>query len=283
MRAKLRDVLRQGEIVLKERGIEDYRNDTYCILNKHFGASRAEILLSGEEEYPDDTVLAYWQDIRARGDRKPLQHILGSWEFMGLPFIVSPDVLIPRPETEWLVEYAIQHYQDRPIKVLDLCTGSGCIGIAIKKLLPQAEVTMVDVSELALKVAKKNAESLEAEVKIEKWDILQGVPFFMEEMRFDLIVSNPPYIKSEELASLQPEVQQEPAIALDGGYDGLLYYHALAKDWSKLLKEDGTLLVEAGEDTAPGVQAIFDRVLPGATLYPDLSGLPRYVVGNNKE
>ena len=283
MRAKLRDILRQGEIVLKERGIEDYRNDTYCILNKHFGASRAEILLSGEEEYPDDVVLAYWQDIRARGDRKPLQHILGSWEFMGFPFIVSPDVLIPRPETEWLVEYAVKNYQDRPVKVLDLCTGSGCIGIAIKKMLPQSEVTMVDVSELALKVAKKNAESLEAEVKIEKWDILQGVPFFMEKMQFDLIVSNPPYIKSEELASLQPEVQQEPAIALDGGYDGLLYYHALAKDWSKLLKEGGTLLVEAGEDTAPGVQAIFRRVLPDAALYPDLSGLPRYVVGNNKE
>ncbi len=282
MRAKLRDILRQGEIVLKERGIEDYRNDTYCILNKHFGASRAEILLSGEEEYPDDVVLAYWQDIRARGDRKPLQHILGSWEFMGFPFIVSPDVLIPRPETEWLVEYAVKNYQDCPVKVLDLCTGSGCIGIAIKKMLPRAEVTMVDVSELALKVAKKHAESLEAEVKIEKWDILQGVPFFMEKMQFDLIVSNPPYIKSEELASLQPEVQQEPAIALDGGYDGLLYYHALAKDWSKLLKEGGTLLVEAGEDTAPGVQAIFDRVLPDATLYPDLSGLPRYVVGNNK-
>lgn len=278
MRAKLRDILRQGEIVLKERQIEDYRNDAYCILNKHFGATRAQILVSGEEEYPDEVVLGYWEDIRARGDRKPLQHILGSWEFMGLGFIVSPDVLIPRPETEWLVEYVVKNYQGRPVKVLDLCTGSGCIGIAIKKMLPEAEVMLVDVSELALKVAKKNAEALEADVKIEKWDILQGVPFFMEKMEFDVIVSNPPYIKTKDLPTLQPEVQQEPALALDGGCDGLLYYRALAKDWAKLLKEGGELIVEAGEDTAEGVRTIFEETLPGATLYDDLSGLPRYII-----
>ncbi len=277
MRAKLKDILRQGEIVLKERQIEDYRNDAYCILNKHFGATRAQILLSGEEEYPDEVVLGYWEDIRARGDRKPLQHILGSWEFMGLPFIVSPDVLIPRPETEWLVEYVVKNYQGRPIKVLDLCTGSGCIGIAIKKMLPEAEVMLVDVSELALKVAKKNAESLEADVKIEKWDILQGVPFFMEKMEFDVIVSNPPYIKTKDLPTLQPEVQQEPALALDGGCDGLLYYRALAKDWAGLLSPGGELLVEAGEDTAEGVRRIFEEAFPAATLYNDLSGLPRYI------
>ena len=277
MRAKLRDILRQGEIVLKERQIEDYRNDAYCILNKWFGATRAEILLSGEEEYPDDTVLGYWQDIRARGDRKPLQHILGSWEFMGLPFIVSPDVLIPRAETEWLVEYVCSRYQEKPVKVLDLCTGSGCIGIAIKKMLPEAEVMLVDVSELALKVAKKNAESLEADVKIEKWDILQGVPFFMEKMEFDVIVSNPPYIKTRDLPTLQPEVRQEPSLALDGGIDGLLYYRALAKDWAALLKEGGELVVEAGEDTAEGVREIFEEVLQNAALHKDLADLPRYI------
>ncbi|MBQ8893967.1 MAG: peptide chain release factor N(5)-glutamine methyltransferase [Clostridia bacterium] len=277
MRAKLRDILRQGEIVLKERGIEDYRSDAYCILNKHFGVNRAQILLAGEEEYPDETVLAYWEDIRQRGDRKPLQHILGSWEFMGLPFIVNPDVLIPRSETEWLVEYVAEHYQDRPVKVLDLCTGSGCIGIAIKKLLPQAEVLLVDVSELALKVARKNAAELEAEVKIERWDILQGVPFFMEKMHFDVIVSNPPYIKSEDLAGLQAEVQQEPELALDGGPDGLLYYRALAGEWSKLLVPGGEMLVETGEDTGKEVQTIFAQTFPGAALHHDLSGLPRYV------
>jgi len=283
MRAKLRDILRQGEIVLKERQIEDYRIDAYCILNKHFGATRAQILVSGEEEYPDEMVLGYWEDIRARGDRKPLQHILGNWEFMGLEFIVSPDVLIPRPETEWLVEYVMEHYKDRPVKVLDLCTGSGCIGIAIKKMLPEAEVMLVDVSELALKVAKRNAEALKAEVKIEKWDILQGVPFFMEKMEFDVIVSNPPYIKTRDLPTLRPEVQQEPVIALDGGCDGLLYYRALAKDWAKLLKEGGELIVEAGEDTAEGVQGIFAEAFPEATLYRDLAGLPRYVVAKNNK
>ncbi len=277
IKTKLKDLQRQGEIILKERGIEDYRQDVFCLLNKHFGASRADILLKGEEEYPEETILAYMHDLQKRGDRVPLQHLLGRWEFMGLPFIVSPDVLIPRPETEWLVEYVCKNYADRPIKVLDLCTGSGCIGIAIKKNLPQAEVTLVDISALALEVAKKNAAANEAEVTTEKWDILQGIPFFLEKERYDVIVSNPPYIKSEDLKDLQPEVQKEPALALDGGADGLLYYHALAKTWSDLLKDGGEMIVETGEDTGAGVQEIFAKHLQDATLHTDLAELPRYV------
>lgn len=277
MKAKLRDLQRQGEIILKERGIENYRNDVFCLINKHFGASRADILLKGEEDYPEEQVLAYMHDLQKRGDRVPLQHLLGSWEFMGLPFIVSPDVLIPRPETEWLVEYVLKNYADRPIKVLDLCTGSGCIGIAIKKLLPKAEVTLVDISALALEVARQNAAQNEVEVTIEKWDILQGIPFFLEKNQYDVILSNPPYIKSEDLKDLQPEVQKEPALALDGGADGLLYYHALAKTWSGLLAEGGEMLVEAGEDTAAGVQKIFAEHFKSATLHQDLADLPRYV------
>ncbi len=277
MRTKLKDLQRQGEIILKERGIENYRNDVFCLLNKHFGASRADILLQGEQDFEEETVLAYMHDLQKRGDRTPLQHLLGNWEFMGLPFIVSPDVLIPRSETEWLVEYVLSKYADRPIKVLDLCTGSGCIGIAVKKLLPQAQVTMVDISALALEVAKKNAKQNGAEVTIEKWDILQGIPFFLEKERFDVILSNPPYIKTEDLKDLQPEVQKEPALALDGGADGLLYYHALAKTWSDLLAEGGELIIEAGEDTAAGVRDIFEQHLKNATLHHDLANLPRYV------
>lgn len=280
IKTKLKDLQRQGEIVLKERGIENYRNDVFALLNKHFDCTRADILLKGEQEYPEETVLNYMHDLQKRGDRVPLQHLLGSWEFMGLPFIVSPDVLIPRPETEWLVEYALAHYADRPVRILDLCTGSGCIGIACKKLLPQAEVTLVDISALALEVAKQNAEQNGVEVQIEKWDILQGIPFFLEKERYDLIISNPPYIKSEDLKDLQPEVQKEPKLALDGGADGLLYYHALAKTWSGLLKEGGELIIEAGEDTAAGVQTIFAQYLQNSTLHNDLSNLPRYVTAN---
>ena len=178
MKAKLSDLRRHGEIVLKERGIEEYRGDTFCLLNKHFGCTRADVLLKGEEDYPDETVTAYFKDIQKRGDRTPLQHLLGSWEFMGLPFAVSPDVLIPRAETEWLVEYVLKHYEGKAPKVLDLCTGSGCIGLSIKKMLPEAQVTLVDVSALALKVAETHRKNLEIEAKIEAWDILQGVPFF---------------------------------------------------------------------------------------------------------
>ena len=277
IKTKLKDLQRQGEIILKERGIEDYRQDVFCLLNKHFGCTRADILLKGEQEYPEEQILSYMHDLQKRGDRTPLQHLLGSWEFMGLPFAVSPDVLIPRPETEWLVEYVLKNYADRPVKVLDLCTGSGCIGISIQKLLPQAQVTLVDISALALEVAKTNAAQNGVEPKIETWDILQGIPFYLEKERYDVIVSNPPYIKSEELKDLQPEVQKEPALALDGGADGLLYYHALAKTWSGLLADGGEMIVEAGEDTAPEVQKIFAEYLQNSTLHQDLSDLPRYV------
>ena len=277
MRAKLSDLRRHGEIILKERKIDDYRNDVFCLLNKHFGVTRADILLRGEEDLPDDAVMAYMKDIQARGDRTPLQHLLGSWEFMGLSFQVSPDVLIPRPETEWLVNYVLDRYKGQAPRVLDLCTGSGCIGLSVKALLPQAQVTLVDVSELALKVAKANRKSLDVEVKIEQWDILQGVPFFLQKERYDVILSNPPYIKTDDLPQLQPEVQQEPALALDGGMDGLLYYRALARDWTALLAQGGAFVMEAGEDTAQGALEIFEEVLPGAVLHKDLAGLPRYV------
>ena len=282
MRANPKDLLRQGEIVLKERGIENHRFDAFNIHFKHFKMSRAELLLAKEQELSDEGVLAFWQDIRARGDRKPLQHILGAWEFMGYEFMVSPHVLIPRAETEWLVEYAKEQYEGRPIKVLDLCTGSGCIGIALKKLLPQAQVTLIDISDPALAIAKENAKALEAEVKIEKWDVLQGPPFFMEKERFDLILCNPPYIKSADLATLQPEVRQEPELALDGGLDGLIYYHVLAEKWTALLKEGGEMILETGEDTGEGVRAIMAEALEGVILHHDLSDLPRYVTGKKK-
>lgn len=277
MKAKLKDLRAHGEIILKERGIPDYKTDTYYLLHKHFGATRAEILLRGEEELPDEQVMAYMKDLQARGDRTPLQHLLGSWEFMGLPFMVSPDVLIPRSETEYLVEYALKKFSGKAPKVLDLCTGSGCIALAIKKLLPEAQVTAIDISDLALKVAKANAAQLETQVQFEQWDILKGVPFFLQKERFDLILSNPPYIKSEDLASLQPEVQKEPALALDGGADGLLYYRALAADWSALLEKGGIFLVETGEDTGEGVLNIFAESFSEAHLCKDLAGLPRYV------
>ncbi len=277
MRAKLSDLRRHGEIILKERKIENYRNDVFCLLNKHFGATRADILLRPEEDYPDEQVMAYMKDIQARGDRTPLQHLLGSWDFMGLSFAVNPDVLIPRPETEWLVQYVLDRATGEAPRVLDLCTGSGCIGLAIKALLPNAQVTLVDVSDLALNVAKQNSKDLQAPAKIEQWDILQGVPFFLEKERYDFIVSNPPYIKTRDLPRLQPEVQQEPELALDGGVDGLLYYRALAQHWSALLADGGRFVVETGEDTGLGVQEIFEQVLPGACLHKDLAGLPRYV------
>ncbi len=283
MRVRLQDLLRQGEIVLREKKIDAYRNDAYCLVNKHFGVGRAEILLSKEQDYPEETVLAYWADIRARAERRPLQYLLGSWEFMGLPFVVGPQVLIPRPETEWLAERVIEQYRGQAPRVLDLCAGSGCIGLSIKHYLPHSQVTLLDISGMALEVAAANSEALHAPAKIEKWDLLQGVPFYLQKEQYEVIVSNPPYIKTEDLPALEPEVRQEPGIALDGGTDGLLYYRVLCDAWSALLAPGGMVLLETGEDTGEKVYELFRERLNQVQLYWDAAGLPRYVTGRRGE
>jgi release factor glutamine methyltransferase len=196
--------------------------------------------------------------INRRFKGEPVQHIIGSQEFMGLNFIVTKDVLIPRPETELLVNEACRGgFQASPY-ILDLCTGSGNIAVSIAKNMPQAEIIATDISEAALKIARKNAirHNVENRIRFYNGDLFNAL-IVVKNPKFDIIVCNPPYIKESEFPHLQLEVKIEPRIALYGGEDGLDFYRAIAKGSHRYLKKDGKIFLEIGLHQADPIKDIF--------------------------
>lgn len=194
--------------------------------------------------------------LKRRLSGEPLQYILGEWEFFGLPFLVGPGVLIPRADTEIAVEQALGLLKNKPnARVLDICAGSGCIGIAIAKNT-DAIVSFLEKSEDAIEYLKKNLELNGVNAKIYNADALKEPPL---DDRFDLIISNPPYIKTADLSSLQKEVQFEPSMALDGGEDGLVFYREIAKNYKPLIASGGSLVFEIGFDEADDVSEILEK------------------------
>lgn len=193
--------------------------------------------------------------LKKRLSGEPLQYILGEWEFFGLPFKVGPGVLIPRPDTEIVVETALKllRGQKNP-KALDVCAGSGCIGVALA-VHCGAEVTFIEKSPDAIRFLKENVALNEVNAKIVECDVLQSPDFGTKEP-IDLIVSNPPYIRSDVIESLSVEVKREPKMALDGGDDGLKFYREITKKAAVALKENGQLVFEIGFDQAKEVTEI---------------------------
>lgn len=214
---------------------------------------------------------------------EPLAYILGKWEFYGLELNVDPDVLIPRVDTEVLVQEAIQAYLGRKNdpRVLDLCCGSGCIGCAVGHHLPMSQIVMIDDSEQALRVARSNVMKcgLGSKVSCVKADVFEDPPERIG--TFDLIVSNPPYIRTMDILTLDPSVRDyEPIEALNGGSDGYDFYAVILQKWRPLLRERGRLMFEVGEDQAETVMELmkesgFDRV----KSVLDTAGTPRVVTG----
>jgi release factor glutamine methyltransferase len=201
---------------------------------------------------------------RIKGE--PLQYVLGKAEFMGLEFKVNPDVLIPRPETELLVDSAIRLARSlgpRALNILDMGTGSGCIAIALAKNLKDAKITAVDISGKALDAAAKNAQLNNTEVNFMQSDLFSSNG--LRTKSFDLIVSNPPYIISKEISHLQPELQYEPFIALDGGIDGLEFYRRIIEKAPLYLRDGGILLMEMGFNQGKDIEDLF-----GGTEYFDI-------------
>lgn len=191
--------------------------------------------------------------LKRRIDGEPLQYLLGEWEFMGLPFFVSEDVLIPRQDTETVCETAIEYIRERGYRtVLDLCTGSGCIGIAIERLTG-VDVTLADVSDKALDIAKRNAVRNNVAVTILQGDLFDAV----YDRKFDLIICNPPYLTASDMNSLQREVTFEPSLALYGGEDGLTFYRRIAHDYRKHLNHGGVLVLEIGATQREAVSELF--------------------------
>lgn len=229
---------------------------------------RASGFHSPYQTLSETDVRALDAQIERRLSGEPLQYVLGEWEFYGLPMTVNPSVLIPRPETELLVEAARTYIDDAHRDVLDLCCGSGCIGIALAATC-NANVTAVDVSADALEVAERNARRNGVTIRTLRSDFLDDVSD-----TFDVIVCNPPYLSAAEMESRDAGLLYEPALALDGGPDGLDFYRRLAKAYRRVLRPGGTLLLEIGMTQQTAAEALF----PGAICIRDYGNRPRVMV-----
>lgn len=261
---------------LAEKGVENARREAEWLLCSATGLDRVGLYLNFDKPLTDDELAAFRALVIRRGKREPLQHILGSQEFDGLSFDVTPAVLIPRHDTEVLIEEALR-LAPHAATVLDIGTGSGCIAIALAHRLPQAAVAAIDLSAEALAVAGRNAGRNSVAV-----EFLQGSFFIPVAGRtFDLVVSNPPYITTADLADLQPEVRDyEPHLALDGGPDGLAAYRAIIADAPNHLNPGGWLLLEVGAGQDGEVTALLAKAgFTGIVSAMDHAGINRVVGG----
>ena len=247
------------------------------VLNKN----RTYVRAFGQNIIYDKEVTLFNTILDEKLSGRPLAHIIGSTEFMGRIFTVSPTVLIPRPETEELVEQAVKRLKiKQPHNILDLCTGSGCIAITLAFLFHGARVTSVDISPEALKVALKNAQNLNVAKRI---DFVQSDLFENVKGVYDFIISNPPYIPTDVIATLSPEVRKEPKLALDGGKDGLDIISRIAKDAPAFLNPGGTLALEIGCGQAEKVVKFFKgKYWHDAEIAKDISGIERFVFSQRK-
>lgn len=266
-----------GSQKLRASGKENSDFDARCLLEFVLNLNPTQYLLNRSEEVDFACAEKFLSLVERRSNGEPLQYILGKWEFMGLPFYVGEGVLIPRPETEMLVEYALDFLKDKKNSVvIDLCSGSGCIAISVAKHLPNAKVYAIEKSDLAFPYLKKNIWlNCVFNVSAVHGDIFDRT--LLSEIKPDLILSNPPYIRSPEIASLQSEVRNEPSMALDGGEDGLIFYREIANGWLDRLGTGGAIAVECAEDQTEDIIRMFSEKTQYAEAFNDLSGLPRTV------
>ena len=268
--------LRHAREVLTESGCPDPQIDSRWIAEDTLNLSRSELRFEGERALDAEELEQLESRLKQRAEGEPVQYILHSAYFMGLKFYVDDRVLIPRQDTETLAEAVIVALHEFPEPdVLDLCTGSGAIGLSVKTLIPSANVTLTDLSRDALEVVRKNAHELNVDVETRHGDLFKAVG----KDRFDLIVSNPPYIPHDDLAGLQREVRREPMLALDGGSDGLDVYRRIAAEVSAHLNPGGFLYLEVGIGEAEKVLALVTENVECAQVgtINDLNGIPRVV------
>lgn len=271
---------RLGTELLQQSGVTDARWQAELLLRSALRDSRARFFASLTEETGEEAFRLYCQWIAKRQGGVPVQYLIGRQEFMGLSIAVTSAVLIPRPDTEALVEEAVRLLADYPsARVVDLATGSGAIALALAKQLPSAQLVATDISPAALQVAADNAVRLGLAERID-WRQGSWAEPLIEKGAWQAIVSNPPYIPSAEIAGLSPEVQQEPRLALDGGPDGLDCYRLLIPQAATLLAPGGYLLLEVGAGQAAAVSELM-RLAGLSDVYTvhDLSGIERVVIG----
>lgn len=302
--ASLQKIETTGKKLLMEAGVEEEEaalevrlllQESFSLITAGYLLRKQELLCKADREKVEAAGIeqteilgklhSFFENFEKRRRRIPLAQILGRQSFYGLDFFVNEDILIPRADTECLVDLVLEDYADlakqagsSSLNILDLCTGSGCIGISVAKHLPYQELLLVDLSEKALAVAKKNAEKhLGENVTLLQSDLLTGV----QGKKFSLLLSNPPYIVSRVIPSLEREVSEyEPKLALDGGEDGLVFYRRIAKEAKAVLLPGARLYLEIGYDQGESVKDIFQKEgYEAVEVFPDLSGNPRVLRG----
>lgn len=288
---KTRILVKEGEYKLAKAFCMDPKIDAeelFCFLT---GLDKVTLFLKAEEEVDPETEAKYMELIKRRAGRIPLQHITGTQEFMGHTFRVNPQVLIPRQDTETLVTEAARTIQNTPKEklslieklkgnkeweVLDLCCGSGAVGISLAKICSNIKVTASDISAEAIAVAEENASNLHTKLKFVQGDMFKP----HQDKKFDMIVTNPPYVKTAMISILQEEVKShEPLSALDGGKDGLDFYRIIVEKAADHLKKDGFLLMEIGHDQGEDLRKMLkdSGKYTAAEVIKDLPGKDRVV------
>lgn len=271
-------LLEEAKNTLIKANVPDTDIDAWLLMEHCFSITKSFFFLNRRQfAQPREKIDQYRTFIMQRAARIPLQYLTKTQGFMGLEFSVTPAVLIPRQDTETLVETVLSYTKDKPgAKLIDVCTGSGCIAVSLAHYGNFAQVAASDISSAALAVAKKNAADNHAPVQFFESDLLEQIPG-----RFDIIVSNPPYIEDEVIAGLEPEVKDhEPMLALSGGSDGLLFYRRLTETAKDHLNPGGALFVEIGYNQWETVAALFrENGFSNPTLVHDLAGLDRVVWG----
>lgn len=278
---RLRELYIEAQGRLRAAGIDDPAFDAACIIEKHTGVRRHEIVLC--DSCPSLNLSEFWADIERRVRREPLQYIVGRWPFYDLDFFVGPGVLIPRPDTEILADTAIRFLQTKKQpKFLELCAGSGCVSTAILKNVENSTAICVELSDKAAFYLRKNLDDhgVSDRAQVIMADMLSHEAVASLPGGFDAIVCNPPYIKSEEIGGLQPEVAEyEPHLALDGGTDGLLFYRAI-KNYIPLLQKGGMAALEVGIGQSQDVAALLKSDgLCDIFIQKDFAGIERVVGG----
>lgn len=275
----IKEAIKKGTINLKIKGVEEPNLKARLLMQYILNKSRQYILVYDNKQLTQAQEFQYFRNIEKLIKKFPLQHITHQQEFMKMTFYVDENVLIPRPDTEILVEEVIQIAKKiNAKKILDMCTGSGAIAVSLAKYIPDSRITAVDISSKALNIAKKNAKSnqVENQITFVESNLFENLP----KEKYDIIVSNPPYIKNEEIKTLDKEVQKEPKLALDGGIDGLDFYRAIIKQDYEYLKFNGYLCFEIGYDQKEEVMELIKQEEKYKDTYSkkDLYGNDRIII-----
>ena len=269
----IKEAIKYGSDLLKENKIEDYSIKVKILISFITGIKK-DILINYEDvEILDNKLEIYIYNLNKIIEGVPIQYITKKQEFMGLDFFVDENVLIPQPDTEILVEEVLKISKlfNKKINILDLCTGSGAIAVSLAKYIKDVNIIATDISENTIEEAEKNAikNNVENKIKFVVSDMFKNI-----ENKFDIIVSNPPYIETKEIEKLSKEVKNEPIIALDGGNDGIKYYKIIADNYNKFLNIGGYLLLEMGYNQGESVSKLFKN----SEIKKDLSGNNRVIL-----